>query len=89
MKKGERQGLFWLHLGRFASLISVEGLPLLEVQIPTLPEAVKDSGLVKGLPAHYTVGNLKREHQQNSGFEPASFQSYGLFLILHVVSWFI
>lgn len=89
MKKGERQGLFWLHLGRFASLISVEGLPLLEVQIPTLPEAVKDSGLVKGLPAHYTVGNLKRQHQQNSGFEPASFQSYGLFLILHVVSWFI
>lgn len=89
MKKGERLGLFWLHLGRSAWLISVEGLPLLEVQIPTLPKAVKDSGIVKGLPARYTVGNLKREHQQNSGFEPKGFQSHRLFLILFVVSWFI
>lgn len=89
VKKGERQELFWLHLGRSAWLISVESLPLLEMQIPTLPKAVKDSGIVKGLPAHYTVGNLKNEHQQNSGFEPVIFQSYGLFLILYVVSWFI
>lgn len=62
---------------------------MLEMQIPTLPKAVKDSGIVKGLPAHYTVGNLEREHPQNSGFEPVNFQSYGLFLILHAVSWFI
>lgn len=89
MEKSERGGLFWLHLGSSAWLISVEGLPLLEVQIPTLPKAVKDSGIVKGLPARYTVGNLKRENQQNSGFEPESFQSYRLFLILYVVSWFI
>lgn len=89
VKKGERQGLLWLHLGRSAWLISVEGLPLLGMQIPTLPKAVKDSGIVKGLPAHYTVDNLEREHPQNSGFEPVNFQSYGLFLILHAVSWFI
>lgn len=49
VKKGERQILFWLHLGRSAWLISVEGLPSPEVQIPTPPKAVKDNGAVTTL----------------------------------------
>lgn len=89
MKKGERQILFWLHLGGSAWLISVEGLPLPEVQFPTPPKAVKDYGAVGALPVCYIVGILKGERQQQTGFEPVNFQSCGLFLITYVISWFI
>lgn len=81
--------MFCLHLGRPAWLISVEGLPLLEVQIPTSPKAVKDYGAVTGLPVRYIVVILKREQQQTPCFEPVNFQSCGLFLITCVISWFI
>ena len=60
-----------------------------EVQIPTPPKAVKNYGAVTGLPVCYIVGILKREQQQKTGFEPVNFQSYGLFLITYVISWFI